>query len=192
MLKCWGDEFNRRPTFTEIVSQYDDGLLSVTSKAEQRESHVLSGKEEELHVEHRERMEASLSDSSITDISVISKRGASSPLTGTIFDVIFVNHEERTTELDTDTNRIGTPDQEDYMEMNSVSCWPGTSVLVNPATLHDYDDVAQDHCEAKVQHGHVTIDADHVITLDTQSMNGSLKASGSDYILMQAPLSLSS
>ena len=205
MQKCWEDEAEKRPTFTEIVSRYHDGLIPGTTKAEQGavDSYVLLGPEEKPHVEYEQKLATSLSKTSIMDISVIKKDSQlSTPSAGTTFDVIFLNRRGVIGAVEqSESDLAANTDQECYMHMERNSNWyAGVSVLVNQAALHEYDDVTQDHQEDDVgaedreQEGHVTINSDHVTVRPTHCpssaalSNGSpeLHASTSDYILMRA------
>ena len=222
MLKCWEDEADKRPTFTEIVSQYHDRLISVTSKVQQggHGSYVLLGPEED-RVELKK-----FNDTSVMDISMISKdSNISTPSAGMTFDVTFLSPRsggapgatDLKQDVECDDNiTVATPDQECYIEMNSVSgyqCLGGTSVhvLVNQAALdlHECDDVAHNDpgagasYRARVrgeQDGHMITASDHVTSglnyCPTHAVhsNGShkLKTSTSDYIIMQAAASASS
>ena len=193
MLKCWEDEADKRPTFTEIISRYHDGLIPGTSKAKQGGGYVLLGPEEN-RVEHQKK----LSETSIVNIAMINKDFKISA--GMTFDVTFLSPRGAGDSQDPECDvAVALPDQECYMEMDSVSgCHAGASVLVNQAVLHEYDNVARDHQEevgvGGERDGHVTTDSDHVTTgstnYPTSSMllNGSHKlyTSTSDYILMQA------
>ena len=177
LLKCWEDEADKRPTFTEIVKRYQDGHIP---KAEQ------GGGYEEQRVEHQKK----LSETSVININKDFK--ISTPA-GMTFDVTFLSPRgvgEQDPECDI---AITMPDEGCYMEMNSVSnCHARVSVLVNQAALHEYDDVARDHQEEMgagsegEQDGHVTTDTDHVTAGLTHSSNQKLNTSSSDYILMQA------
>lgn len=199
MLKCWENVAHKRPTFTEIVSRYHDGLIAAdTSKAEGGGSHagyVLLGPEEERRA--AEHPLKKLSETrSIMDISTISLKDlkiSSTPSTGTTFDVIFLSPRMGGSrvgeELNPATECAALPDQEYYikMERNCVlSDCAGESgnVLVNQAALHEYDDVApQDRQEEtrmavgvssheERRDGHVTTYSDHV----TSGSNHCLKS----------------
>ena len=187
-LKCWEDEADKRPTFTEIVSRYHDGLIPGTSKAEQGGGYVLLGSEEKCVAKHQKK----LSETSVMNISMINKDSKmSTPSAGMTFDVTFLSPRgegEQDPECDIAAAML---DQECYMEMNSVSnCHAGVSVLVNQAALHEYDNVVQDHQEEMgaggERDGHVTTDPDHVTAGSTHSLNQKLNTSTSDYILMGA------
>jgi hypothetical protein len=206
MLKCWKNAADKRPTFTEIVSRYHDGLILDTSKAEQGDGrgYVLLGHEEKRVA----KLSKKLSQTSIVDsmISLKDAKVSTIPSAGTTFDVIFLSPAgeskmgDRGAELDPECAAM--PDQYMEMEMNCIlGGRAGTSghVLVNQAALHEYDNVAEDHQEEEVMvgapsHGHVTTSSDHVTSGSNHCLKSAIQANGghklststSDYILMRA------
>ena len=214
MLKCWENVADKRPTFTEIVSRYHDGLIAAdTSKAEGGGSHagyVLLGPEEECRA--AEHPLKKLSETrSIMDISTISLKDlkiSSTPSTGTTFDVIFLSPRvgSRVGEESNPATECpaAMPDQEYYikMERNCVL----SDCAGDQAALHEYDDVAPQDRQEEAQmavgvssHGerqdsHVTTDSNHVTSGSNHCLKSpmhanegrKLNASTSDYILMRA------
>ena len=148
MLKCWEGKAEKRPTFTEIVSQYHDGLIPGTSKADEGDGYVLLGIEENLStaLQHQQLREEKSNDTSVIDITVIDNNHQNTPsIAGTTFHVT-LSHDPKGTEQPTEAQ----PEKEYYIEMNAVS-----NVFVNQAA-HEYDGISDEA-------NHVTSSADHVI-----------------------------
>ena len=197
MLKCWENVADKRPTFTEIVSRYHDGLIADTSKAEHGGSHagyaLLGPEEERCAAEHP--LKKLSKTQSVVDISTISLKDlkiSSTPSTGTTFNVIFLSPRVGSRvggESNPAAECATLPDQEYYIKMErncvlSDCAEESGNVLVNQAALHEYDDVAPQDRQEKARmavgvssHGerrgdHVTTDNDHV----TSGLNHCLKS----------------
>lgn len=144
MLKCWEDEAENRPTFTEIVSCYHDGLLPGTSKSEEGDTYVLLGPEETTsNSHHQQKKEKSLDDTSVMDTTIINNHDQN----------VIVPSNAGTSTLSRDSKEsvaIHESDKEYYIEMNATS-----NMFVNQAA-HEYDDISDEA-------NHVTFSADHVI-----------------------------
>ena len=174
MLTCWEEEAEKRPTFTEIISQYHSGLLPGTSKGSEGQGYALLGPEEKkVPVQSQQRL---FNDTSVMDITIIHQL-CMTPPAGSTFDVTFLSPSSRKGSQ----SAAAMPDMEYYMKMNSPSI--GANVFVNLAT-HEYDNVSEDQEER----GHVTTDVDHVTHSTTHShSNESHKLNaGCDYVHMKA------
>ena len=199
MLKCWENVADKRPTFTEIVSRYHDGLVMDTSKAEQGRSHagyVLLGPEEERRAAEHPLKKLSKTQS-IVDISTISLKDlkiSSTPSTGTTFNVTFLSPRVGGSRVGEESNpgaecAAAMPDQEYYIKMErncvlSDCAEENGNVLVNQAALHEYDVVTPQDQQEEIRmevgvsshgerrDGHVTTDSDHL----TSGSNHCLKS----------------
>ena len=199
ILKCWENVADKRPTFTEIVSRYHDGLIAAdTSKAEQGGRHagyVLLGPEEEHRAAEHPLKKLSKTQS-VVDISTISLKDltiSSTPSVGTTFNVIFLSPRVGRSRVGEESNPAAEcaamADQEYYIKMErncvlSDCAEESGNVLVNQAALHEYyDDVTpQDRQEEEMavgvsshgerRDGHVTTNSDHV----TSGSNHCLKS----------------
>ena len=178
MLSCWDKDADKRLTFTEIVSQYCDGILPGTSNADiiNGGAYVLLGPEGDTTPLQRAK---TLHETSKMDITVINRHKGTPPVTnGTTFDVVYLTE----------------PDLDYYIDMNSSA-----SVFENHAA--EYDDIAAesqesgddsqmtadiithaDHVTARTDH--VTTHADHVTT-SKKNVASELRVID-EYILMQS------
>ena len=180
MQNCWEDEAERRPTFTEIVSRYHDGLIVGTSKAGVEEGYVLLGSEEKKQYRQHQEGEANGTSSEADSESLLNAivtHFQKTPPASFVFDVAFLTPNCRRGSLPL----AAMPNMEYYVEMNSLP--HGASVFVNH-TMHDYDNITVEEEED----GHVkTKDhmTDHVTTYRNH-VTTDLPQSNSDYILMQS------
>ena len=179
MLKSWNKDATKRPTFTEIVSHFQEGVLPGTARADEDGEYVLLGPEENVLNEQRARTDTILSKTSKMDITMINpNQCAPSSFNGTSFDVVFLCPSGKKLE-----KVAAQPDLEYYMEMNSLP--REGSVFVNQAAeLHEYDNIAEGLGESKKSEAdsHVTYSSDHV----THTKENRINELNSEYIIMQS------
>ena len=179
MLKSWNKDAKKRPTFTEIVSHFQEGVLPGTARADEDGEYVLLGPEENVLNEQRARTDTILSKTSKMDITMInSNQCAPSSFNGTSFDVVFLCPSGKEPE-----KVAAQPDLEYYMEMDSLP--RKGSVFVNQAAeLHEYDNIAEGLRESKKSEAdsHVTYSSDHV----THTKENKINELNSEYIIMQS------
>ena len=177
MASCWSEGADKRPTFSEIVSWYHDGIIPGTSKVDEEvEGYVLLGPEEQSKTVSgkREKAKNSLTDTSVMDITMIDKREGATPI-GTTFDVVFLHQSLDERESSSVANQ---PDSDYYVEMSSLSSQ--ASVITNPiAADNDYDSVHDETESERKNNGHVTTAVDHM------TYSNKLDAIG-EYVVMQS------
>ena len=155
MLKCWEERAEKRPTFTEIVSQCHNGLIPGTAKAEEGDGYVLLGSEEmnSTTAEHQQREEKRLSSTSVMDVTIVNDHCEDSTapsVGGTTFNVTFLHDPRGSEEPGIITASL---DKKEYVEMSAAV----SNVLVNPAAL-EHDGMSDE------EGSHVTSSGDHVIS----------------------------
>ena len=175
MLKCWEERGEKRPTFTEIVSHYHNGLIPGTAKAEEgTDGYVLLGSEEHSSTAERpdpsreENSAKCLSDTSVMDVTIVNNLCEdAAPSAGGIAFHVTLLHNQKGSE---DSAIIAAqPDKECYVEMNGLS-----NVLVNQAA-GEYDGVSEEGSHVTSSADHVISDVDHVTPVEHEL----------DYIVMQ-------
>lgn len=182
MQKCWDVEYEKRPSFTEIVRQYhSDELVPEVCRLKEESGYVLLGPEAEK-MEHREEQvdgqdEPSHSNNDSADreslLNAILTHFQKKPQTSFVFDALLSRRGSQPA--------AEKADLEYYMDMTSRSL--KTSVFVNQC-VHDYDVVSLGEREEEELADHMTLspeDGGHV-----RDNGPSLPKSNSDYILMQS------
>ena len=173
MLTCWEERGEKRPTFTEIVSHYHNGVIPGTAKAEEDDGYVLLGPEDHSSTvkRHPSRDENSkrFSDTLVMDVTIVNNHcedTAPSVAGDTTFHVTLLHNQKGSG----DPVIIATqPTKECYVEMNGLS-----NVLVNQAA-GEYDGVSEEGSHVTSSADHVISDVDHVTPVEHEL----------DYIVMQ-------
>lgn len=180
---------DRRPSFTEIVSQYHAEKLVPESCRVKGDSgdtgeYVLLGPETEKddykrHHEEERKRNSTPNDGSDSLLNAILAHFQKTLPASFVFDTLSTSRSGK------DSYPVATkPDLEYYIDMSSHSL--GASVFMNQ-TMHEYDDISIEDVEerrAKSVDPLTQSDDDYNITKDT--VKASLPKSNSDYILMQS------
>ena len=175
----------KRPSFTEIVSQYHSAELVPESCRVKGDSgeYVLLGPETEKdeHLKHHKEEKKGnslLTDDSDSLLNAILAHFQKTPPASFVFDTLLNPRSGR------ESYPVATkPDLEYYIDMSSHS--QGASVFVNQ-TMHEYDDISIEEVEerrAKSVDLLISSDDDSIAKDNAKS---SLPQSSSDYILMQS------
>lgn len=175
---CWEERAENRPTFTQIVSQYHNGLIPGTAKANEgdEDGYVLLGSEENSKfttAEHQQsREEKCISDTSVMDVTIVNNdhvENTTPSVGGMTFNVTFLHDQNRLEEPGNIAAHDQPADKDCYVEMNATS-----SVLVNHAA-REYDGVSDEGSHVTSSADHVISNMDHVTPIEHEL----------DYVVMQ-------
>ena len=183
MLTCWNNDADKRPTFTEIVTRYRDGLLPGAAEINEEGEYVLLGPEDKNTVTDQQDSRSSerkLNVDSVMNITMTHpQQGHTAEGNGITFDILFVNpsgereslHDQREHVVDLQPD----PELEYYMEMKSPPAYDGCVIANHAANVHEYDDVVESG-----RGSHVTKPAHHVTHLNGNNCSNDVAG----YILM--------
>ena len=183
MGRCWDVDSDKRPSFTEIVSQFHtDELVPEECWLKEESGYVLLGPETEKTEEDLDKDKDDSNNDNVNDreslLNAILTHFQKTPQASYVADTLMRSTHRRGSQPVAEK-----PDLEYYMDMTSRST-NTTSVFINHVVSLGEGESEGDH--VTLLPDHVTEDGRPVMSHEQSDSSEALPRSNSDYILMQS------